>query len=104
MLSADFDKRPAHTGLEVAARLADAQRREALPIEVRTVGRMMHQKYLVNTQTGALPTGTANMSTDAAGRHVEHRIRISGCARLAEQYLADFDAIWFRLSVSYPTP
>jgi phosphatidylserine/phosphatidylglycerophosphate/cardiolipin synthase-like enzyme len=62
--------------IEVAARLADAQRLEALPIEVRTVGRSMHQKYLVNTRTGSLLTGTANMSTDASGRHFEHRIRV----------------------------
>jgi phosphatidylserine/phosphatidylglycerophosphate/cardiolipin synthase-like enzyme len=85
------------TGSEVAARLAEAQRREALPIEVRTVGRMMHQKYLVNTRTGAVLTGTANMSTDAAGRHFEHRFRVRGYPQLAEQFIADFDAIWFRL-------
>jgi phosphatidylserine/phosphatidylglycerophosphate/cardiolipin synthase-like enzyme len=86
------------TGGSMAARLADRQRGGALPIEIRTAGRMMHQKYIVNARTGEVVTGTANMSTDASARHLEHRIRISGWPALAGQFCADFDLIWSRLS------
>jgi hypothetical protein len=90
-------------GGDVSTRLADARRLEGLPIEVRMASRMMHQKYLVNRRTAAVLTGTANMSTDASGRHLEHRIRVSGCSRLADQFCADFDEIWTRLSANDAT-
>jgi phosphatidylserine/phosphatidylglycerophosphate/cardiolipin synthase-like enzyme len=59
---------------------------------------MMHQKYIVHEETATVVTGTANMSTDASSRHSEHRIRISGCGKLAARFCADFDEIWARLS------
>jgi phosphatidylserine/phosphatidylglycerophosphate/cardiolipin synthase-like enzyme len=58
----------------------------------------MHQKYLIHAETATVVTGTANMSTDATSRHSEHRIQIGGCRKLAEQFNADFDTIWGRLS------
>jgi phosphatidylserine/phosphatidylglycerophosphate/cardiolipin synthase-like enzyme len=85
------------SGHEVAARLRAFRDETGVPIEVRTAGRMMHQKYLIHCETGTVITGTANMSTDASARHWEHRIRIAGCAELAEQYVADFQQIWSRV-------
>lgn len=85
-------------GLEISKRFLRMAREQRLPIEVRTAGRMMHQKYIVNQRLGTVLTGTANMSTDASSRHLEHRIRISEDPRLAAQYCADFDMIWSRLS------
>ena len=85
------------SGRDTAMRLKSFRNGEGLPIEVRTAGRMMHQKYMVQCETGTVVTGTANMSTDASTRHWEHRIRISGCAELAAQYSADFHEIWSRL-------
>ena len=84
------------SGRDTAARLA-AFREQGLPIEIRTVGRMMHQKYLVWPDKGMVVTGTANFSTDASARHWEHRLRISGNAPLAGQYSADFREIWSRV-------
>ena len=85
-------------GSDVASRLKAAAQRERLPIEIRVAGKMMHQKYLIHAETATVVTGTANMSTDASSRHSEHRIRINGCAKLAEQFSADFGEIWSRLS------
>lgn len=84
-------------GRDTAIRLKSFQNEQGLPIEVRTAGRMMHQKYMIHCETATVLTGTANMSTDASSRHWEHRIRISGCAELAAQYTADFQEIWSRL-------
>jgi phosphatidylserine/phosphatidylglycerophosphate/cardiolipin synthase-like enzyme len=81
---------------DIPARLAQAGALEGLPIEVRTTGRMMHQKYLLNARQSVVLTGTANMSTDAAGRHLEHRIRVARAPALAAQFGADFDLIWSR--------
>lgn len=85
-------------GLEVSKRFLRAARERRLPIEVRTASRTMHQKYIVNLRSGTVLTGTANMSTDASSRHLEHRIRISENPRLAAQFCADFDTIWSRLT------
>jgi phosphatidylserine/phosphatidylglycerophosphate/cardiolipin synthase-like enzyme len=85
------------SGLATTARLATLANAQRLPIEVRTAGRMMHQKYVVHHASGTVVTGTANMSTDASTRHWEHRIRIIGCAELAARYSADFQEIWTRL-------
>jgi PLD-like domain len=85
------------SGRDTAARLKVIQDEQGLPIEVRTAGRMMHQKYMVCRETGTVVTGTANMSTDASSRHWEHRIMIGGCRELAAQYSADFREIWSRL-------
>ena len=85
------------SGRDTAARLA-ALREQGLPIEIRTVGRMMHEKYLVWPDKGMVVTGTANFSTDASARHWEHRLRISGNQLLAAQYSADFREIWSRLT------
>ena len=74
------------SGRDTAMRLKGLRNEEGLPVEVRTAGRMMHQKYMVQYETGTVVTGTANMSTDASTRHWEHRIRIRGCAELAAQY------------------
>jgi PLD-like domain len=54
---------------------------------------MMHEKYIVNVDTATVLAGTANMSTDAWGRHSEHRIKVSGNGRLAEQFATDFETI-----------
>jgi len=96
------------SGRDTAARLA-AMSAQGLPIEIRTVGRMMHQKYIVWPDKGIVITGTANFSTDASGRHWEHRLRISGNHVLAAQYSADFRKIWSRVEetrkeVGFPTP
>jgi hypothetical protein len=90
-------------GSHVSARLKATAQQEGLPIEVRTAGRMMHQKYLVHVETLTVVTGTANMSTDASSRHLEHRIRISGCDKLCARFCADFDTIRARLS-GVPVP
>jgi len=87
-------------GAHVHSRLQSAAQKEGLAIEVKTAGRMMHQKYLVHVESGTVLTGTANMSTDASTRHSEHRILIRGCTKLAAQFSADFDEIWARLSAS----
>jgi phosphatidylserine/phosphatidylglycerophosphate/cardiolipin synthase-like enzyme len=89
-------------GSDTSARFAAVQHSEGLPIAVRTAGKIMHQKYIVNTTTDIVFTGTANLSTDASLRHFEHRIRISGCPKLARQFGADFDEIWARLSPHQP--
>jgi hypothetical protein len=38
------------------------------------------------------------MSIDASMRHSEHRIRVLGNNSLADQFAADFQAIWNRVS------
>ena len=73
---------------------------ERLPIEVRTVRRMMHQKYVIHPESATVLTGTANMTTDATARHSEQRIVIRGCRALADQFSVDFETIWARLSGS----
>jgi phosphatidylserine/phosphatidylglycerophosphate/cardiolipin synthase-like enzyme len=88
-------------GSHVAARLQAARQEEGLPIEVRTAGKMMHQKYLIHAETATVVTGTANFSTDASCRHSEHRMRISRCGKLAAQFGADFDEIWTRLPANW---
>jgi phosphatidylserine/phosphatidylglycerophosphate/cardiolipin synthase-like enzyme len=70
---------------------------ERLPIEVKYGYRTMHQKYVVNTASGDVLTGTANMSTDASARHSEHRVSVRGHHRLAHQFAADFETIWNRV-------
>jgi len=82
---------------QAAMRLIELRNAHALPIEVRTAGRMMHHKYMVEPETGTLVTGTANMSTDASRRHWEHRIRMRARPELAERYCSDFDEIWSRV-------
>ena len=84
-------------GAEVALRLRAVAQREGLALEVRTAGRMMHQKYLVHQEAATVLTGTANMSTDASCRHAEHRMLLRGDRELAARYIADFDEIWSRL-------
>jgi phosphatidylserine/phosphatidylglycerophosphate/cardiolipin synthase-like enzyme len=86
-----------NSGRDMARRLRAFRDERDAPIEVRTVGRMMHQKYMIHHETQTVVTGTANMSTDASSRHWEHRIRISGCPELAGQYAADFEEIWSRV-------
>jgi phosphatidylserine/phosphatidylglycerophosphate/cardiolipin synthase-like enzyme len=88
-------------GFDVAERLDVVRAAEDLPIEIRTARKTMHQKYVIHLESVTVLTGTANMSTDASSRHLEHRIRVVGCAKLAAQYCADFDRIWERLSVNY---
>jgi len=85
-------------GAELVGRIAIARQLESLPIEVRTGCKMMHQKYIVHLNSHTVLTGTANMTTDASGRHSEQRILIRGCPALAGQFLADFQTIWSRLS------
>ncbi len=70
---------------------------ERLPIEVKYGYRTMHQKYVVNTASGDVLTGTANMSTDASARHSEHRVSVRGHHCLARQFAADFETIWNRV-------
>jgi phosphatidylserine/phosphatidylglycerophosphate/cardiolipin synthase-like enzyme len=83
----------------VSSRLEAVVKEEGLPIEFRTAGKMMHQKYVIHAESATVLTGTANMSTDASSRHSEHRIRIGGCNGLVSRFSADFDEIWGRLSV-----
>jgi phosphatidylserine/phosphatidylglycerophosphate/cardiolipin synthase-like enzyme len=71
---------------------------ERLPIHVRHGCRTMHQKYVVNVGSADVLTGTANMSTDASARHSEHRLRVLGHRGLADQFAADFETIWNRVS------
>jgi phosphatidylserine/phosphatidylglycerophosphate/cardiolipin synthase-like enzyme len=86
---------------DAAARLMIARETEGLSIEVRTASRMMHQKYIVSAESATVLTGTANMTTDASSRHLEHRILISRAPKLAAQYCSDFDKIW---NVLLPRP
>ena len=85
-------------GKRTAESLLRVRLREDLPIQVKTGHRMMHEKYIVNANTAAVLTGTANMSTDASMRHSEHRIRVLGNNSLADQFAADFETIWNRVS------
>jgi phosphatidylserine/phosphatidylglycerophosphate/cardiolipin synthase-like enzyme len=84
-------------GFGAVARLAEARASKALPIEVRTAGRMMHNKYIVHVESATVLTGTANLSTDATGRHFEHRLRVCGRRDFAQRFEAYFDAVWSRL-------
>ncbi len=86
-----------NSGRDMARRLRAFRDEQDAPVEVRTAGRMMHQKYMIHRETQTVVTGTANMSSDASSRHWEHRIRITGCPELAAQYSADFERIWSRL-------
>jgi phosphatidylserine/phosphatidylglycerophosphate/cardiolipin synthase-like enzyme len=90
-------------GAAAAVRLRTARDREGLPIQIRTAGRTMHQKYLLNVTSATVLTGTANMTTDASSRHWEHRIRVCEHPELAERFSTDFDIIWERLSPQDPT-
>jgi phosphatidylserine/phosphatidylglycerophosphate/cardiolipin synthase-like enzyme len=85
-------------GKRTAESLSLARLREDLPIQVKSGYRMMHEKYIVNVDTATVLTGTANMSTDASMRHSEHRIRVLGDSGLADQFAADFETIWNRVS------
>jgi phosphatidylserine/phosphatidylglycerophosphate/cardiolipin synthase-like enzyme len=85
-------------GKKAAESLSQVRQREQLPIQVKSGHRMMHEKYIVNVDTGTVLTGTANMSTDASGRHSEHRIRVLGNSALADQFATDFETIWSRVS------
>jgi phosphatidylserine/phosphatidylglycerophosphate/cardiolipin synthase-like enzyme len=89
-------------GRDTATRLKAFQDAQALPIQIRTAGRMMHQKYMIHCETATIVTGTANMSTDASTRHWEHRIRIRGCAELAALYSGDFREVWSRMPPDGP--
>jgi hypothetical protein len=80
------------------ARLGGVAARERLPIRVRSGVRTMHEKYVVHPESGTVLTGTANMSTDASGRHTEHRVRWRGESWLTARFLADFETIWGRLA------
>ncbi len=84
-------------GVTIERQLADVIRREALPIEARRGGRMMHQKYLVHPESRTVLTGTANLSTDSSTRHTEQRILIRGDGALTDCFLRDFHMIWTRL-------
>jgi phosphatidylserine/phosphatidylglycerophosphate/cardiolipin synthase-like enzyme len=87
-------------GKRTAESLSLVRLREDLPIQVKSGYRMMHEKYIVNVDTGTVLTGTANMSTDASTRHSEHRLRVLGNSGLADQFAADFDTIWNRVGNS----
>jgi phosphatidylserine/phosphatidylglycerophosphate/cardiolipin synthase-like enzyme len=89
---------------EMAARLAIARHLEDLPIEVRSGCRMMHQKYVIHPNSGTVLTGTANMTTDASGRHSEHRVQFRGYPALAARFAADFDRVWDRLRPNLTPP
>ena len=89
-------------GSSAVERLAEARASEALPIEVRAAGRMMHNKYIVHVESATVLTGTANLSTDATARHSEHRLRVHGRRDFAERFEADFDAVWSRLKWDPP--
>lgn len=70
---------------------------EKLPLQVRTSNRRMHQKYILSPDTKSVMTGTANMTTDSADRHAEHRILFRDDAFLTEKFSQDFTTIWKRL-------
>lgn len=90
----------AGVSLPSAIRLAAIQAEESLPLEVSTVGRTMHQKYLVHVESATVLTGTANMSTDATERHSEHRMVVRHSEPLAQAFLRDFEEIRSRLPTS----
>ena len=85
-------------GKRTAESLSLVRLREDLSIQLKAGHRMMHEKYIVNIDTATVLTGTANMSTDASMRHSEHRIRVLGNNSLADQFAADFETIWNRVS------
>lgn len=86
-----------HVGKSLLVQLATVAHREGLSIRLRAGRRMMHQKYLVHPEAGTVLTGTANLSTDAARRHTEHRIVWRGDPTVTAAFLADFGVIWGRL-------
>lgn len=79
-------------------KVREVARAENLPLEIRSGGRCMHQKYAVDLDAGNVLTGTANMTTDASERHAEHRFLIKANKDLALQFANDFDAIWKRMT------
>ena len=89
-------------GGAVIAQLTALLAREDLPIEVRAGSRMMHQKYIVHPRCHTVLTGTANMTTDASGRHAEQRILIRDDPGLTARFLRDFETIWMRLPPGGP--
>ena len=88
------------TSSDVVSRLNAVAHYETLPIQIRSCGKMMHQKYVVHREANTVVTGTANMSTDASLRHAEHRIRIRGCPKITGRFCADFGQIWARVAES----
>lgn len=70
---------------------------EALPIEIKSTRRRMHQKYFCCPSIGLVLTGTANMTIDAVERHADHALLIRSDMDLAHDFAEDFETIWNRL-------
>ncbi len=86
------------TNKGIIKKLSEVIMAEALPIQIKSGSRAMHQKYLVNAAGGMLVTGTANMSTDSSKRHTEHRILVQDHAQTITAFQEDFNTIWNRIS------
>lgn len=84
-------------GIPSQERFRKYAKEEQLPIEVKLSNKMMHSKYMVNEGAGLLLTGTANMTTDAKWRHVEHRMLIKEESELNTAFAANFRMMWERL-------
>ncbi len=84
-------------GIPSQERFRKYAQEEKLSLEVKLSNKMMHSKYLVNEAAGLLLTGTANMTTDAKWRHVEHRLLIREETHLNAAFAADFRRMWERL-------
>ena len=90
-----LDRKINAKGIERLQTLVDET---GLPIELRSTGRRMHQKYIACPEIGMVLTGTANMTMDATMRHADHRILLRHSPDLAAEFSADFETIWQRVS------
>jgi phosphatidylserine/phosphatidylglycerophosphate/cardiolipin synthase-like enzyme len=86
-----------HVGKSVIVQMASVAHREGLPIRLRGGSRMMHQKYILHPEAETVLTGTANLSTDASGRHTEHRIMWRRDPAVTAAFVADFGTMWARI-------
>jgi len=80
--------------IETIEKIRAVAQKEGIPIEVMYGAKCMHQKYMVDVENGNIITGTANMTTDAIERHMEHRFRFASNHSLAQEFAKDFDRIW----------
>ena len=87
----------ANTSVLACGGLMEIAERERLEMQIRPVGRTMHQKYLIHPESETVLTGTANMSTDASSRHSEHRFVFRGFPDLTRSFVSDFEEIRRRI-------
>ena len=81
----------------VAGSLQKLHDDEGLDVAVKTSGRTMHQKYLVNRSTNDVFNGSANLSGSSSRKHSEDRFFLKNNPAIAAAFAEDFDRLWGRL-------